>query len=305
MTTINLIIWIIVYSICLVHITLFTGIYIKHKNKTELLYLIVLLNIFLLAVIITLSLVFGNNNFIPVLVNGILSLYVTVPLWGYYLFDVDKKYFKIIPILVTAEAIIENILLAHNILNVLFISRIVFYCLLTAPVFLKKKGKYEKESLEQKMQTVTKITVILFVVFMASLIPFSHLIFEISYVSSLFWAVFTLSYQVPGLVYCINRLAEKETAPAGNTLSGEPEASLLTKNELFNNTKISSLTKRENEVALAICSGLTYAEIAEKLFISLSAVKKHAYSIYRKLEIKNNRELLHIFMEAQKNNGPG
>jgi len=56
------------------------------------------------------------------------------------------------------------------------------------------------------------------------------------------------------------------------------------------------LTKRENEVAAAICSGLKYSEIAEKLFISLSAVKFHANSIYRKLGIKNNRELLLTFM---------
>ncbi|MCL2196475.1 MAG: helix-turn-helix transcriptional regulator [Treponema sp.] len=116
---------------------------------------------------------------------------------------------------------------------------------------------------------------------MVAFIPFSLFLFEVSYVSSLWWAVFTLSYQIPGLVYCKKYLLDK-TIKTGKT-------------------GLSSLSKRENEVALAIYSGLTYAEIAEKLFITLSAVKKHAYSIYRKLGIKNNRELLHIFMELQKN----
>ncbi|MCL2244238.1 MAG: helix-turn-helix transcriptional regulator [Treponema sp.] len=301
MTTVNLIVWIVVYSICLVHITAFTGIYIKNKSKIELLYLIVLLNLFLLAVIITISLVFRYNNFIPVLVNGILSLYITVPLWGYCLFDVEKKYFKIIPVLVITETIIENILLAHNVLDILFISRIVFYCFLTAPVFLNRKNKYEKNSLERKMQNVTKITVILFAVFMASLIPFSVLVFEISYVSSLFWAVFTLSYQIPGLVYCVNRTAKKDVTFTTGSETCEQQVHRLP-GEFFGKTEIPSLTKRENEVALTICSGLTYAQIAEKLFISLSAVKKHAYSIYKKLGIKNNRELLHVFMEYHKNN---
>jgi len=288
MTIINLTVWIIVYSICLVHITLFAGIYFKNKNKIELLYLIVLFNIFLLAVIITLSLVFRYNNFIPILVNGILSLYITVPLWGYYLFEVDKKYFKLIPIFVITEAVIENILLVNNLLNILFLSRFIFYCFLTFPIFLRKEKTNDKNLLENKMRTVTKITVILFAVFMGSFIPFSNQIFEISYISSLFWAVFTLSYQAPGLVYCINRFFKKDALI--------DSADILPMSKV----EISSLSKRENEVAMAICSGLTYAQIAEKLFISLSAVKKHAYTIYKKLGIKNNRELLHICMETQK-----
>jgi len=280
MTVINLIVWIVVYSICLVHITLFAGIYIKHKNKIELLYLIVLINIFLLAVIITLSLALGINNFIPVLVNCILTLYITIPFWGYHLFNVDKKYLKLIPILVITEAVIENILLYFNLLNILFISRIVFYCFLSFPVFLKKENIDKENNLKIKMRKVTKITVTLFVIFMASLIPFTHLLFEISYISSLFWVVFTLAYQAPGFVYCVNSFKQKD--------------------ESLSNIKLSSLSKRENEVAMAICKGLTYAQIAEKQFISLSAVKKHAYSIYKKLRIKNNRELLLIFMETPK-----
>jgi len=39
---------------------------------------------------------------------------------------------------------------------------------------------------------------------------------------------------------------------------------------------------------------LKYEAIAGKLFISLSAVKKHAYNIYQKLGIHNNRELIMI-----------
>ena len=294
MTAINLIVWIFVYSICLVHITLFAGIYVKKRNKNELLYLIVIINIFLLAVIITLSLALRINNFIPVLVNCILTLYVTIPLWGYCLFNVDKKYFKLIPILVITEAVIENILLYFNVLNILFISRIVFYCFLTSPLFFQKENNNEKNILENKMRKVTKITVTLFVIFMASLIPFTRLMFEISYVSSLFWAVFTLSYQVPGLVYCINSLKQKEE------IIIKSDKPLLQKERAPRSAELSSLSKRENEVAMAICEGHTYAQIAEIKFISLSAVKKHAYSIYKKLKIKNNRELLRIFLEASK-----
>jgi DNA-binding CsgD family transcriptional regulator len=227
-----------------------------------------------------LSLVFRLDNFIPILVNGILTLFITIPLWGYYLFNVDKKYFKFIPILVVIEAVINNILFANNILNFLYISGIVFYILLTVPAFMKKNNKYEKDSIEGKMQRATKITVIAFVIFMVILVPISLLVYEMSYVASVFWAVFTVSFQIPGLVYSKNYLLKK------GALSGK--------------RGISSLTKRENEVALAICNGYKYEEIAKKLFISLSAVKKHSYTIYRKLGIKNNRELMQIFMESQK-----
>jgi DNA-binding CsgD family transcriptional regulator len=202
-------------------------------------------------------------------------------LYGYKLWGVSKNYYKYIPILVIPEAVIENILMANNIFQVLYLSRIIFYILLLAPV-LNKRKKYEKDTLEWNMQNVTVKTVIIFLVFMISFIPFSIHLFEISYVSSLWWAASSLSYQIPGLVYCKKYLFRK------NILPGK--------------MGISSLTKRENEVATAICRGLKYEEIAQQLFISLSAVKKHSYSIYRKLGINNNRELMQLFMESQKNN---
>jgi DNA-binding CsgD family transcriptional regulator len=218
-------------------------------------------------------------------VNAVLSLYITVPLWGYYLFDVDKKYFKNIPILVITEAVIDNILIAHdensahNLFVILYILRVVFYILLAAPIFIKKKNKYEKDSSEGKMQKVTKITVVAFVIFMASLVPLSLLVFEMSNTASLFWCVFPVLYQIPGLVYCKNRLL---------------------KDALPRKTGISSLSKRENEIASAICSGYKYEEIAEKLHISLSTVKTHSSAIYRKLGINNSRELMQIFIENSK-----
>ncbi|MDR0475724.1 MAG: helix-turn-helix transcriptional regulator [Treponema sp.] len=131
------------------------------------------------------------------------------------------------------------------------------------------------------MQNITKKTVVIFLIFMITFIPFSLLLFKISYVPSLWWAAFTLSYQIPGLVYCKKYLLNTDAAAGKNRLP--------------------ALSKRENEVALAICNGLKYEEIAEKLSITLSTVKKHSFNIYRKLGINNNRELLHIFMESQKN----
>ncbi|MDR0474427.1 MAG: helix-turn-helix transcriptional regulator [Treponema sp.] len=129
------------------------------------------------------------------------------------------------------------------------------------------------------MQTATKITIIIFVAFAVLLIPLSGQIFVKSFLSSLFWTVFTLLYQMPGIVYYINRLVKKSS---------------------FGKTG-PSLTKREKEVAMAIYNGLKYEEIAENMHISLSTVKRHSFNLYRKLGINNNRELMQLFIEDPKN----
>lgn len=58
-----------------------------------------------------------------------------------------------------------------------------------------------------------------------------------------------------------------------------------------------SLTKREQEVALLLMKGITYKEIAEKLFISVPTVKSHASNIYKKCSVKNKIELISTLSE--------
>lgn len=51
------------------------------------------------------------------------------------------------------------------------------------------------------------------------------------------------------------------------------------------------LTEREEEVLLAVARGLTNAEIAKALFVSLSTVKTHLASLMRKLDARNRVEI--------------
>ncbi|MEN8119737.1 MAG: response regulator transcription factor [Bacteroidota bacterium] len=53
-----------------------------------------------------------------------------------------------------------------------------------------------------------------------------------------------------------------------------------------------SLTSRELEVLKLISEGLTYKEIAEKLFISARTVETHRNNILEKLNLNNNIELV-------------
>lgn len=52
------------------------------------------------------------------------------------------------------------------------------------------------------------------------------------------------------------------------------------------------ISKRELEVVELLLEGLKYKEISEKLFISLSTVKKHVTSVYRKTGTSNKVELI-------------
>ncbi|MEO0556738.1 MAG: response regulator transcription factor [Bacteroidota bacterium] len=54
---------------------------------------------------------------------------------------------------------------------------------------------------------------------------------------------------------------------------------------------VEPLTDREEEVLAAVAKGLTNAEVADALFVSLSTVKTHLSSLMGKLEARNRVEL--------------
>lgn len=55
------------------------------------------------------------------------------------------------------------------------------------------------------------------------------------------------------------------------------------------------LTKREIEVCLLLCQGMSNQEITVSLFISKSTLDKHLYNIYRKTSVKNRVQLVRLF----------
>lgn len=59
--------------------------------------------------------------------------------------------------------------------------------------------------------------------------------------------------------------------------------------------KLDELTPKENELLALLAEGLFYKEIADKMHISIDTVKKHASTIYRKLQVSNRTEAVNRY----------
>ena len=70
------------------------------------------------------------------------------------------------------------------------------------------------------------------------------------------------------------------------------EAGKIYKNTLEKNSRQPVLTKREKEITKLIAEGLTSAQIAKQLFISVDTVDTHRKNLYAKLNITNTVMLI-------------
>jgi DNA-binding NarL/FixJ family response regulator len=85
------------------------------------------------------------------------------------------------------------------------------------------------------------------------------------------------------------------TVIKGKTYLSEEASHTLRKDE----TATIVLTRREKEVLELIANGMTNAEIAKKLFISVTTVDTHRKNLLTKLEAKNTASLVRIASQMQ------
>ena len=69
-------------------------------------------------------------------------------------------------------------------------------------------------------------------------------------------------------------------------------AAVVRRPQLFHLPAFARLTRREREVAQLACQGRSNKEIAENACLSLQTVKKHLYSVFRKLEVPSRSRLV-------------
>ncbi len=63
--------------------------------------------------------------------------------------------------------------------------------------------------------------------------------------------------------------------------------------EVINANLLSPLTKKEYEIALGICEGLSNKEMTEKHFVSINTIKSHVKNLYAKLNVHHRTALIH------------
>ena len=59
----------------------------------------------------------------------------------------------------------------------------------------------------------------------------------------------------------------------------------------FRQDRIQPLTRRERQIALLVCTGLSNKQIAQQLNVAEGTVKVHLHNVYEKLAIRNRTML--------------
>lgn len=92
------------------------------------------------------------------------------------------------------------------------------------------------------------------------------------------------------------RALERDEAAISRRMAARimQEFARLSKTGAGSDAALTTLTRRELEVLIALASGASNEEIAGRMFISVSTVKNHIHNILEKLNLKNRRELAHF-----------
>ena len=84
-----------------------------------------------------------------------------------------------------------------------------------------------------------------------------------------------------------------ELYDGGSPMSPKIARKVLSSFNVTSNNNVSNLiSKREQEVLELLSKGYLYKEIADKLYITLSTVKRHLNHIYQKLQVQNKTEAI-------------
>jgi two-component system, NarL family, response regulator LiaR len=95
-------------------------------------------------------------------------------------------------------------------------------------------------------------------------------------------------------------LIQEGGAPITSSIAKKIVDYFKTENDRNSTLEINTLTPRELEVLNHISNGLLNKEIADKLFLSIDAIKKIAQSIYEKLHVRNRGEAIKKYLDNKK-----
>jgi len=158
-------------------------------------------------------------------------------------------------------------------------SFIYFIHGLVTLLYIKKAKGREEESL---LKGIAITFIPMLVLFPLDMIFFRHSPFKLSYIC---FSIFTVN-----TYYFISRYYFRAYEPV-------PE-SLKIKTTFF---RQQGLSEREEELSRLLIKGDTNIVIGQKLFISVNTVKSHIKNIYKKLNVSNRIQLIHLIQENEDN----
>lgn len=100
-------------------------------------------------------------------------------------------------------------------------------------------------------------------------------------------AIVSKNDDIFSLVYALEQLLAGKTEIYSEEVYDK--IALMEQNTLKYSTE---LTKREKEIVKLIHKGLNYRQIANQLCVSLNTIKTHVKNIFRKLKVKNKKQLI-------------
>lgn len=93
----------------------------------------------------------------------------------------------------------------------------------------------------------------------------------------------------------------KELKQGGAPMSSQIARKVIQAFQIAPVEKTNNLSEREYEIVCELANGLTYDEIAEKLFISVETVRYHIKNIYSKLQVHSRTEAVMKVFQSWRN----
>ena len=286
----KIVVWILAYTLCLTNLGLLLYRYKQTKKSGILKLLILVSNMVLTTILIMVLLLFHapTRVFELGLGNFLLTYLLSVPYFAYEAAGLPLNRW-LVAACFAGSAFLLNFLVLTGRAAIAFDLIWTPFIVEMAPFFIPRFAglPMDEDTPSARLRRGLSVTgivvgglaILLLLLYM--LLSYTPLVRRTFFADDYF-ALFTIVYQLPILVFALRLEADGEWGGEG-ALAGLSRL---------------QLTPREREVAAKLYEGLTYEAIADSMFVSLSAVKKHAYNIYRKNHVRNSRQLIRKIVQS-------
>jgi len=294
---------IIIYSISILLGMFSIGInciiFFLNKNTLNKFCLIILTSVELIMIplfLIFYSSVFHINNSIiiyisrVVLQTGLILIFIILPIYYFYILKISFKKHMVVFILLDIMYIIISFIMLYLYLYresyEFLLSNFEFLILIISnfiPLFLSLITFLNLKRIINKQIKFNFLIINIIQIISIPICITEILFFKTFYSVALFFILYNIFFIFPILI-----IINKHQLNEENYLSG-----LLKDNY--------GITERENEIIFLLKNGLSYNEIADKLFISFKTVETHIYNIYKKTGVKNRLQLFGLLNQKSNN----